>query len=248
MSKKAQSKPGAGRKAEGNIVIDLGEKLDRKLQAAGMAGVRDRGGVSRFGSTRFGSGTRLGSYRPGSYGGYRPSWYPSRGGASKFELGLKKMGVPQTLVTEDLVAGLGLGTVGNRIIARVLPMITPVGPLTGDAIAAGVGIIPFLANPNSMTVGVAVPGLIALATTLADELLNMIGLMPVTPAPAPVPVVPVVPVAPAAPAATAPAVRGAMSAAMAARQKLADIQNRLARPAQPAFAPYRVQARPAYAG
>lgn len=210
---------GAGRKTDGNITVDLGEKLDRVIRTASMAG---KG--AQIGSRGKPGYRPAGSYRPGMWGmgAYRP-WYSQKSG---FNLG-KILDYPQSLSTNDALTGALLGTAGNRLVARFVPDIIPTNSrLAVDAIAFGVGLIPLLAKPNAMTVGVALPGLVFLAGSLSDMLLDMVGM-------------------------ARPALSGghggspAHLQAQAARQRLAEVQARINRQAVPAGVP-RVVAQPAY--
>jgi len=221
---------GAGGKKDGDYVIDLGEKIDGVVESkvrTAMAGP-SKSSVSRPGFYR------PGGYRPGMYGqgSYRP-WYASqnRGG---FDLGKIWPKYPQTLNSNQMLTGAALGILGNRLVARLVPSIIPTtSKLAVDAITFGVGIIPALARPNSMTIGLAVPGLVILGADLADMLLDAVGM-------------------------AKPALAGSLGApraidqALAARQKLADVQARINRQAPQAMAPSRgvprVMATPAYIG
>lgn len=199
----------AGRKANGNVTIDLGETIEKKLRTAGMAG---RGRSSRAG------------YRPGMFG-YRP-WSHSSG-----KLGWKlgdMLKLPSNLSPKDTLTGAVIGTVGNRILRFLTPRVLGTNSqIMVDAVNFGVGLVPYLVQRNSMTVGIALPGLVYLAGDLADWALDKVGVLG------------------ARPALVAMAGRGgSLDAAVAARQKLAEIQARIGQQAR--VAQQRVQARPQY--
>lgn len=188
--KKTQKKS-AGKAERGNVTVDLGEKhtqkiermINSKLSAAGMAGSRPVAGVA---------GRAAGSNRPwlGNSAGYKP-WYSRFGkpwlgqdatvtafttpGRSRFNV------IPVEIKTVDtgkVLTGMGLGLLGNRALVRVTPMLWPTqtNPLVHQGIAALAGIIPLLFERNSMTVGVAIPGVVYFAGTLVDMLYNSIGM------------------------------------------------------------------------
>jgi hypothetical protein len=220
-------------KKPGNITVDLGEAIDKKLRAAiGSAKSEARASVdgfrpgslgnrpmfsSRFGGRpafgRFGGRPALGSGfgRPIS-GGFRPfssRFSPSVGGSM-----LK--GVQSSVNTLELLAGAGVGVVGNRALMRVTPSLAFLGTkeLVHATVAFVVGLIPALVRQNSVTLGVAVPGAVVLAGALVDTALTAINIQK-------------------------PVLSGlnqnrqGVDAAMAARQRLADIQARLS-PVRPA--------------
>jgi hypothetical protein len=209
MTKKPQK--GAGRDAgKGNVTIDLGETIEKKLKAAGMAGGAHKGSLSR-------QGYRPGGYRPGMFGGYRP-WYASRFSSSggSWALG-QRLGLPEQLKTSDALTGIGLGIAGGRALVRVTPdIIKTDSRLAHEAIAFGVGLVPLLAKRNSLTMGVALPGAVFLGGAVVDWLLDQVGM--------------------GKPALRggAGAPRQGADAAFAARQKLADIQARIRPQGQPA--------------
>lgn len=207
--KKSQEKRAGSRRADGNITIDLGESIEKKLAAAGMSGAKRAGAA------------RKGEYRPGMFG-YRPFYASPRP-----SLGAK-LGLPETVNVSQALTGALVGTLGNRVLRWVVPGILGSGSaLTVNAVNFGVGLVPFLAQRNSMTLGIAIPGLVYLAGSLADwaiEKTNILG--------------------------APPALRGSgrlssADAQTAARQKLADIQQRLA---QRQAAVQRVQAQPRFVG
>lgn len=226
MSKKAQKGAGRSQSGSGNVTIDLGESIERKLRSAGLSG-----GASRH-PHRPGS-YRPGGYRPGMFGGYRP-WYASRYSSlgdrfNRWTLGAK-LGLPSETKTSELLTGSLLGIAGNRALVRVTPeLIASRSKLLHEGIAFGAGLIPLLVKRNSMTVGVAIPGLVFFGGSLVDWLLDMVGM--------PKPAL----------QGTAPGRSGA-DAAWSARQKLANIQSRMNQPAQAQSAyRQRVVAQPRYA-
>lgn len=164
MAEKKPQKKGAGRHAgTGNVTIDLGEEIDKKLRAAVGA---DRP------SYRPG-GYRPGQYRPGMFGGYRP-WYASSHGG-RWNLG-DKLGLPETMVTSQALTGALLGIVGSRALLRVTPeVIASSSRLAHEAIAFAVGLVPLLIKRNSMTMGVALPGFVFLGGALVDWGLDSVG-------------------------------------------------------------------------
>lgn len=255
MAKKQPSK-GAGRK-DGNVIVDLGEEIDKKIVSAvgaatrgterdteraemgrpggyrpGMFGGYRPGGYrpggyrpGMFGGSRPGSssGSRPGSpggSRPGMFGGYRP-WYADRDSrVSGGVLGMKFLTEPVKPVA--MLGGLALGVIGNRALMRVTPdIINTTMEIAHTGIAFIVGIIPALVKPNSITVGVALPGAVYFAGSLVDWAMNKMNIkdtrktMTGTEAPA--------------------QQRGGADSALAARQKLADLQQRI-QPAPQQFA------------
>lgn len=163
MTKKPQK--GAGRQAgSGNVTIDLGEEIDKKLRSATLAG-KGRGHRPV---------ARSGGYRPGMFGGgYRP-WYASS--ASRWSLGAREM-LPRTMDTWTALTGIALGTIGSRALIRVTPDIVTGtrSRLAHEAIAFGVGLIPLLVKKNSMTMGVALPGVVFLGGAVVDYVLDALG-------------------------------------------------------------------------
>lgn len=227
---KPQKGPEPKSKKPGNITVDLGEAIDRKLRAAiGSAksearasvdgprsvafGRRPMFGGSRFGRPALGSGFG----RPVS-GGFRP-FYGSRFSSPSLGGSMLK-GVQSETKTLDLLAGIGVGVVGNRALLRVTPSLTFLGSsaLVHSSVAFVVGLIPAMVRQNSVTVGVAIPGAVVLAGALVDYALNAMKI-------------------------GQPALSGAgqnrqgIDAAMAARQRLADITARLSPARQVAAQP-----------
>lgn len=203
------TKKGAGRKPQsGNIVLDLGEEAWRARDRRGMSG----------GATPQGRGYG----RPQSgLGRFQPWWAGRREGGGGWELG-RRMMIPERLETSQALTGAIAGTVGNRIAVRLVPQILgTTSRLAAEAVAFGVGLVPFLFQRNSMTTGIALPGLLFLAGALSDFALDAVGL--------PRPVL--------AGLGESRRAIGAMESALAARQKLADIQSRMRPPAPQPYAP-----------
>lgn len=218
------SKPKPKDKKPGNITVDLGEAIDQKLRAAiGSAKSEARASVDGFRPGSFGQRPAFGRFgrfgrpalgsgfgRPVS--GFRPfssRFSPSVGGSM-----LK--GVQSSVNTLELLAGAGVGVIGNRALMRVTPSLAFLGSkeLVHATVAFVVGLIPAIVRQNSVTVGVAIPGAVVLAGALVDTALSAIGIQK--------------------PSLSGGAQnRQGVDAAMAARQRLADITARLS-PARPA--------------
>lgn len=154
--------------------IDLGEKIDQAIQseAVRMAGAKGKSqgkGASPSKSSRPGAGAGA-PYRPGMYGGFRPSWAGRPGsqmGDSSLGAFLKMPAGLKDSVKPLLTGGL-VGTAGNRVIAYVVPgLIKTDSAIATDTIAFGIGLMPFLFKKNAFTVGLALPGLFFLAGSLA---------------------------------------------------------------------------------
>lgn len=218
---------GAGRKTDGNITIDLGEKIDQTIRSASASGKR---GLGRPWLSRPGAAARQGGYRPGMYGfgSFRP-WYASAN-KGKFDLG-RIMKYPESVSTNNALTGVALGTAANRLLARLVPTVLPMvkSKLATDAINFGLGLIPALAKPNSMTVGVAIPGLVVLAADVTDWLLDWLKM--------PAPVL----------SGSLGDARGSAGNAVDARARLAEVQARINRAPQGQTIP-RVVARPQMVG
>lgn len=205
--KQKSEKKGSARKADGNITIDLGEAIEKKLGTAGMSGGKM-------------APRRPGGYRPGMFGSYRP-WYASarQGGPS---LGAK-LGLPESVNVGDNLTGIFLGTAANRVLNWVVPRVLNTdSALAVNAANFGLGLIPYLAKKNGLTVGVATPGLIYLAGSIVDWALEKSQLLGARPM-------------------LSGVSRPSASDAAAARQKLADLQSKLSRHGAPGSVP-RVQA------
>ena len=143
----------ASRGPDGNVTIDLGEALERRLREGGMAGAHGRG---------------LGA-RPHGMGAH--GW-----GFSAPSLGAK-LGIPTHVNTGRMVGGGLLGAVGNRLLRRVTPSILGTdSELAVDGVNALVGVVPFFFAKNDMTVGIALPGVLQLAFDLADAGLDALGM------------------------------------------------------------------------
>jgi hypothetical protein len=209
-----KSTKGAGPKESGNITVDLGEAIDKRLRSA-------------IGEARKEPAKMAGGYRPGMFNGYRPGagrpgfgrpalgggfrpWYQGR--ESRFgSLGLGKLGIQSETKTWDLLTGMGIGVVGNRALLRVSPnLIQMKNPLLHNAIAFVVGVIPALVKQNSITLGVAVPGAVYLAGSMVDWALSAIG------------------IAQPSLGSSQGATRHGVDAALAARERLAQIQRSVA--------------------
>lgn len=210
----------------GNVTeIDLGEKVTESIRQEVADQVRMAGHskgnvtstrpVSRF--SRFSGG-----YRPGMYGGYRPSWADRSslsGGAWKLGEFLK---LPDQIkaVGKDLLVGGLVGTVANRVVAWVAPnLVKTDSKLATEAIAFAVGIVPYLVKQNVTTLGVALPGFFFLAGALTEYAIGKTNLLG------------------AKPALSGPTQMGAQAAdpVLAARQKIAEVQNRIAQARKQAY-------------
>jgi hypothetical protein len=224
MAMKKPSK-GAGRK-DGNVIVDLGEEIDKKISSAAVAAARsERAEMGRPGGYRPGmfGGYRPGGYRPGMFGGrssrpgmfggYRP-WYADREGSGG-TMGMKNF-MKEEVTPISMLGGLALGVIGNRALLRVTPdIIGTTMEVAHTGIAFVVGLIPALVKPNAITVGVALPGAVYFAGSLVDWAMNKIGIQKKV----------------LSGSAEAPQQRGGADAALAARQRLADLQQRI-QPAQ----------------
>jgi hypothetical protein len=257
----------AGRKAEnGNITVDLGEAIDKKLRSAigdarreavpaKMAGYRPgmfSGGGYRpgprmgglrpsFGRPGFNRpGPRMGGLRPsfgrpgfnrpalgGNGGSFKP-WYADRDSRFGSSLSMGALGIRPQINTWEMLSGAGIGLIGNRALVRVTPQIPFLknpSALLHNAIAFVVGVVPALVKQNSVTLGVAVPGAVYLAGSVVDWAFDAIGI--------------------ARPALSGGvrAPQAGVDAALAARQRLVEMQNRVnPRGAAAAPAPSRVYA------
>lgn len=230
---KLQKSAGSSRKANsGNVVLDLGEKhsqkiskmIDAKFAQAGVGGAQKvemgrpfglRSG-SRFGG-RFQGRPALG--RPALGAGYRPWFANRRPWMGQDALAITPRGIfeiiPTALrqvATADLVVGVGLGLAGNRALMRLTPQLWPSQSkkLVHESIAFAAGLIPLLFKRNATTLGVAVPGAVYLGGTLIDMLFDALNM----------------PKANLSGSESSGVVRG-NDAALAARQKLAAIQQRI---------------------
>lgn len=146
-----QKQKTAGRTSPGNVTIDLGESLERRLAAGGMAGGKGKGN------------------HPGSY-----KWKPPWAGASLGD----KLGLSRQVHLGKMMGGAALGALGNRVLRRVTPgVVGSNSEILVDGINAAVGIIPLLFKQtrNEVTYGIAIPGLIQVAFDLTDAGLDMVG-------------------------------------------------------------------------
>jgi len=215
--------------------IDLGEKIDETIREAvevsRMAGPSSaaRGNVTPSGASRF-----AGGYRPGMYGGYRPSW--SRFGGAGLGAGNWKLGeflkLPESMksTAKDLLVGGLVGTVANRVVTWVAPgLVKTDSKLATEAIGFAVGIVPYLVKQNPTTVGIALPGLFFLAGSLTEYAIgktNLLGAKPSLSGSQP-----------------AMGSQQTQDPVLAARRKLAEVHNRIAAARQQAQASVpRVQA------
>lgn len=173
-AKKASKPKVAGRSASGNVTVDLGEAIEKKIRNAGLR----RTEVAGVGpSWRTG---RTSSFRPGMYGGYRPwlgrfsrPWLGQEGVLAPVTRSLLPVEI-RTVKTGSLIGGLGLGIVANRILMRISPMLWKNPSLMlHEGIAFVAGLLPVLIQRSATTVGLAVPGAVALGGSLVDLLLNL---------------------------------------------------------------------------
>lgn len=216
MAKKQPSK-GAGRK-DGNVIVDLGEEIDKKIVSAVGAAKRsvERTEMGRPGRPGMFGGYRPGGYRPGMFGGYRP-WYADRESRGGGTMGMAFLNEPVKPVS--MLGGLALGVIGNRALMRVTPdIIGTTMEIAHTGIAFVVGLIPALVKPNNVTIGVALPGAVYFAGSLVDWAMNKVGIKKPTLSGSETPQ-------------QAQQQRGTPDAALVARQKLSDLQQRI-QPAQ----------------
>jgi hypothetical protein len=253
MNKPQKKSAGSSRKADsGNVVLDLGEKhtqkisrmIDAKFVQAGLGASQKtelgrpvglRPG-SRFGGRFLG---RPAHGRPALGAGYRPWFAGRRPWLGADSLAITNRGVFEIIpvsirqvMTSEVLTGLGLGLLGNRALIRLTPQLWPTNSskLMHEGIAFAAGLIPLLFKRNATTLGVALPGGVYLGGTLIDMLFDAIN-MPKSGL-----------------SGSQPAHNGGNDAAMAARQKLAAIQQRIQAGAQQApRANPRVVAQPSYA-
>lgn len=164
--KKKGGAAGAGR--AGNVTeYDLGEKVDQALRGLGGPGLGNRPGMG---------------HRPGGYR-FRPGALAGRFG-NRWELGAA-LRIPGNLKPRDVIGGGLLGVGAQKLLRRLTPLaIGPQGKLleTNSALVVDgvnfiVGAIPFIAKPNDLTVGVALPGLFQFGGNLVDLLLDFTGLV-----------------------------------------------------------------------
>lgn len=216
---KASKSKGAGRASSGNVTVDLGEAIEKKIRDAGLRRTEVAGGPP---STR-------GRYRPGMFGQYRPwlgrfsrPWMGQEGVIQALRPGGLLQNI-QNVKTTSVLTGLGVGLIGNRALVRVTPMLWKNdSKLLHEGLAFVAGILPVLFKRTATTVGVAIPGLVFLGGSLVDLVMNAVG----------------VPEAKLAGAAGAQRI----DASTAARQRLAAIQQKIQAPRPAAAAPQRVVA------
>lgn len=220
-------KKSAGKANDGNVTVDLGEKhhqkiermIESKLATAGMAG------SSGLAASRFGGKPGV-SGRPGMFGGGYKPWYSRFGkpwlgqdaaAITAFQAPGRRFNIIpmeiQTVKTADVVTGMALGLLGNRALVRLTPKLwaSNNSKLVHEGIAFAAGLLPMLFKRNAMTVGVALPGAVYFAGTLVDMLYNAVGM----------------------PSATLAGGNGASQATdpnQGARQRLAQIQQRINTP------------------
>lgn len=236
MKSKPRKSAGQSRKAaSGNVTVDLGEKhnariermINSKLASVGMAGEPREGVKTQMGRpfSSFRTGLRrpggaLGKFRPGVLGSGRRLWssrfrrpwmgqsayaVPSNGGRT-WQI------IPRSIAnvkTADVLSGVGLGILGNRALLRLTPALWSNTRLVHEGIAFVAGLIPLIFKRNPMTLGVAIPGAVILGSSLVDSLFNMIGFNP----------------------SLSGAGRSGTDSTIAARQKLAALQQRINVPA-----------------
>lgn len=239
MKKQPRKSAGQSRKAaSGNVIVDLGEKhqarlekmIDSKLASVGMAGKTEMG--KPFSSFRTGlrrPGT-VGKFRPGVLGNGRRLW------SSKFRrpwMGQDAYAVPPSKTwriipasitnvrTAEVLTGIGLGILGNRALLRLTPSLWANTRLVHEGIAFVAGLLPLIFKRNATTFGVAIPGAVMLGASLVDSVFNMIGFN----------------------AQIAGVQRHGVEGTHAARQRLAQIQQRMNSPQQARTLP-QVVARP----
>jgi hypothetical protein len=170
--KRAGRSPGRG---SGNVTIDLGEAIDRKLRAAGL---RAEVGKSRpGGGAAYRPGT-FGGYRPGMFGGYRPSWHSrpwlGQEAAAVARYGIIPAAIAQVKTTEVLT-GVGLGILGNRALIRLTPLlIKNNSKILHEGLGFLAGIVPMFFKRNATTLGVALPGAVMLGVSLVDLFYNAV--------------------------------------------------------------------------
>jgi hypothetical protein len=217
-----KAKKAAAPRGNGNITVDLGEAIDRKLRSAmgksdekasiGYSGGGYRPGM--YGWKPYGAErpNRFGMERPNRFGGSINRW--SLGGSSPF-------GLSRQVSTMGGLTGIAVGLIGNRALMRVSPSIVKTSNLIAhSAIAFVVGLIPVLVKQNSVTLGVAIPGAVYLAGSIVDWAFDAVG------------------IAKPALSGSAP-VQSGVNQAIEARQRLIDLKGRI-HPQQRVMAQQRV--------
>lgn len=169
MKKPEAKKKTAASKGNGNITVDLGEAIDRKLRSVmGKAPAADKAAMGS-------------PYRPGMFG-WKPygSERPSRFGGSinRWTLGDSgPLGLKREVNVMGALTGVGVGIIGNRAIMRVSPSIVKTdNVLAHSAIAFVVGLIPVFVKQNAVTIGVAIPGAVYLGGSIVDWGFDLIGI------------------------------------------------------------------------
>lgn len=180
--------------------------------------------LARPGFGRPSIGSRFGRPALGARSGGGRPWYQRHGG--KPWLGSETATVSsgrtylipasvQSVKTAELLTGGALGLIGNRALVKLTTMRwAGRSDVVYEGIAFVLGMIPLAFKRNATTVGVALPGAVYLGGTLVDMLFNW--LMPSKAA--------------SRPASAAGTMQGGQDATWAARQKLAQIQNRINQP------------------
>jgi len=182
------SKKKSGTSGNVKYTIDLGEKLDKKLdltigekiRAAGLRTEVGKSTASKSGNVKPGA---FSGYRPGMFGGYRP-WYSRFGrpglgqeavaytARNRFTL------IPvalQQVKTSEVANGLGLGILGNRALVRLTPELwRNDSKLLHEALAFVAGLLPLILKRNATTLGVALPGAVLLGASLVDKVFDAV--------------------------------------------------------------------------
>lgn len=166
--KKATGKKPVGPRRGGNVVLDLGEEIDKVVAQAKAASPAKQGlGAARPGWRPgfLGSG-----FRPGL--GFRPT-HPSRLGQA--------IGLQRSVDTMDVLGGSLAGTAFNRVVYRLVPKLFPAvnSELLVNGVGALAGILPYFVfkkdgHGRDFTVGFAIPGVVMFAGSLFDKLLGAV--------------------------------------------------------------------------
>jgi hypothetical protein len=205
--------------------VDGGDRVSEALRTEVADQIRMAGNDRARGANVTSAGSKLsrfsGGYRPGMYGGYRPSWanrFSSGLGAGSWKLGeILKLPNSMRETGKDLLVGGLVGTVANRVVTWVVPgLVKTQSKLATEAIGFAVGLIPYLVKQNAMTVGVALPGLFFLAGALTEWGIGKTNLLGAKPALS----------------GAQPANLAGSDAVLAARRKLAEVQARIAQARQ----------------
>lgn len=227
---KVKSQKGQPSDGPNVTTFDLGEKIDGAIEAKARELVASRGlGAPASKPSKF--SRFAGGYKPGMYGGYRP-WYAQKAGMSgDWKLGaMLGMSPEMKKVGSGLLTGTLIASAGNRVI--VWGVATAAGiknKLLGEAIGFGFGLLPLLGWRTPATFGIALPGTVQLVGALTEELLNAT----------------VLPNPGLSGGIQRPQQQmGSQNAAVAARKKLAEVQQRILAARQSAARMPRVMARP----